>query len=206
MNRRVRMLSTGDRIERSLDAIPRGSLRPAERKGARRATALAAFVVVAVIVSGALLLFMGTGADQPAAGTPGASSGIGADPEFPHPVTGMLTDGLANPLPYTSVTITNVRLGVSNETMSEEDGRYSFDLANMDGTYELGDEIFVEAVNESLQIAGSGTVYVTENYYDILDITLDTAIPEFSTVMVPVAGILVLFAFARIRRRKKSEA
>lgn len=167
---------------------------------------LAACMAVAVIVSGALLLFMGTGEDQPTAGTPGASSGIGADPEFPHPVTGLLTDGMANPLPYTSVTITNVRLGVSNETMSDEDGRYAFDLANMDGSYELGDEIFVEAVNESLQIAGSGTVYVTSNWFDILDITLDTVIPEFSTVMAPVAGILVLFAFARIRRRKKSEA
>jgi hypothetical protein len=196
------MLPTEDRIERSLDSMPRGSSpRPAKRKGARRITTLVACIAVAAIVSGALLL-MGTGADQPTAAAPGASSGIGADPEFPHPVTGMLYDGGANPLPYTSVTITNVRLGVSNETESEEDGRYSFDLANMDGTYEVGDEILVEAVNETLQISGSATGYVTGGYYDIIDVTLDTAIPEFSTVIVPVVGMLALFAVVGLRRRK----
>ena len=98
-----------------------------------------------------------------------SSPTLGAPP-LPHPIVGHTYDDSANPLPYCTVTITNVRLGVSATVESDASGMYQYDLANMGYAYEIGDEILVEAVKDTL--AGSATGYVTENPFDIIDVTL----------------------------------
>ena len=206
MNHRTWMLPKEDRIERRLSSTPGDSSpRPAKRKeGARRTTVLAACIAVAIIASGALLLSpgSGTGAEQPIPATPGDSPGLGI--EFPHPIMGVTYDSDGTtPLPFCTVTVTDVTLGESAVVESDADGVYQYDIANLPGEYAIGDEILVEAVNETLQISGSATGVVTGEFFDIIDVTLNVVIPEFPLVITPVVGILALFVVVRVRRKKE---
>lgn len=197
------MLPKENRIERRLSPTQRDSSpRPARRKeGAKRVTVLAACVAVAIFASGAFLLVPGMGAEKPITATPGDSPGLGI--EFPHPITGTTYDGNGDPLPFCTVTVTDLTLGESAVVESDENGLYQYDIANLPGEYLVGDEILVEAVNETLQISGSATGFVSEGFFTVIDVTLNMVIPEFPMVATPVVAILALFAFARIRRKKE---
>jgi hypothetical protein len=159
---------------------------------------LFACIAVAVVVSGAVLLSLGDDAQQ--AGIPGASSDFGAPP-MPHPIVGYTysSDGVT-PLGDCTVTITNVRLGISDVTTSDGTGLYQYDLVDMVEPYLVGDEILVEAEKDSM--SGSSVGYVTAEPFDMINVTLDTVIPEFSMVIVPVVGMLALFTVVGLRRRK----
>ena len=102
-----------------------------------------------------------------------SSPTLGAPPQ-PHPIVGHTYDESANPLPYCTVTITDVRLGLSATVESDAGGMYQFDLANLPDSeanpYLIGDEILVEAVKDTL--AGSSTGYVTSAPFDVIDVTL----------------------------------
>ncbi|UCE90806.1 MAG: carboxypeptidase regulatory-like domain-containing protein [Methanobacteriota archaeon] len=194
MTRRAWMEPSEDKIGRSLDA-PSGRGRASAR---RKASAVAA-IAMAVIVSGAALLLLGGGSEQPEAMIPGSSTDYG-QPPLPHPIVGYIYDAGANPVPEATVTITNVRLGLCGVVESDGTGLYQYDLANMGVAWEVGDEIFVEAEKDA--VIGSAIGYVTENPFDMIDVTLGTVIPEFPMVIAPVAGMLALFFVVRISRHR----
>ncbi|UCE91582.1 MAG: PKD domain-containing protein [Methanobacteriota archaeon] len=98
-----------------------------------------------------------------------SSPTLGAPP-LPHPIVGYTRDASMTELPYCTVTVTNVRLGLSGVTQSDGGGFYQYDLANMGVAWEVGDEIVVEAVKDAL--AGSATGYVTAAPYDFIDVIL----------------------------------
>ena len=97
--------------------------------------------------------------------------------EFPHPIMGVTyeSDGVT-PLPFCTVTVTDVTLGESAVVESDADGVYQYDIANLPGEYAVGDEILVEAVKDSL--SGSATGYVTDGFFDIIDVILEGETPE----------------------------
>ncbi|UCE91328.1 MAG: PKD domain-containing protein [Methanobacteriota archaeon] len=106
---------------------------------------------------------------------------LGALP-FPHVIFGHTYDTSANPLPNCTVTITNLRLGLSATVQSDGTGLYQTDLANMAEPYEIGDEILVEAVKDTL--SGSATGSVTDAPFDIIDVTLEPAGPPPNPYLV----------------------
>ncbi len=157
----------------------------------------AACVALAVVAAGALVLSMGIGTKELNAAIPGDSSGVGI--EMPHPIVGICYDSQGNPLEGCEVTVTDITLGASGVNISDADGKYSFDIANLPGEWAVGDEILVEAVYEG-SYSGTNTTIATGAFFDVVDVHVDTtAIPEFPMVLVPVIGILALFAIARMR-------
>ena len=198
------MLPSEDKIGRSLDAGP--SVRG--RATARRKASAVAAIAVAFIVSGAALLLLSGGSERPET-IPGSSADFGAPPQ-PHPILVMVEDAGANPVEGATVTVTDLRLGLSGVALPEEGvpGLYSFDLANLPDAetnpYLVGDEILAEAEKDA--VTGSNTCYVTAAPFDLVEVTLGTVIPEFPMVIAPVAGVLALFAVVRMSRRRDAEA
>ena len=118
--------------------------------------------------------------EPPLTMAPAASSPTLGVPPAPHPIIGHTFDEGGSPLPFCTVTITDVRLGLSGTVESDADGLYQFDLANLPDSeanpYLVGDEILVEAVKGAL--AGSATGIVTTMPFDLIDVTLEGETPE----------------------------
>ncbi len=196
-----RMLPHAGKIDRSLDPGPTGRSSTGARRMSFRAVALlfACSLVVVVIVSGAVVK-LPTVEETTDAEIPVDACAMPPPSYF---MWGYTKDSVGDPLGECSVTVTNVRLGESRTVVSEVDGRYMYDLANMktelDEYYEDGDEIIVEAVKDTL--LGSAVGYVDLSGQNTqVDVTMGTVIPEFPMVIMPIVGMLALFAIARRRR------
>jgi len=208
MPRESWMLSREEMIGRSLDPPSAGPRRTSARRrlAVRRATMLlSCMAVAAVFISGAALVSLG-GGDETGALEPEvpADAAEGTDP--PYSVLGYTKDGMGDPMPFCTVTITNDETGEFVVIESDAVGYYMYDIRNqLPSGCSTGDLIYVVAVNELLQLTGEnqGTVDLENTMQPFLwlDITLDVVIPEFSMLIVPVAGVMLLFAAMGIRRR-----
>ena len=201
------MPSLEGKIERSMDPRPIGrGPAPAGRRWSRRAHLPIACAVAAFIVSGAFLLSPGVGTELPAAFT---GSPVLGDIQNPYNIMGYTNDSMGVPIIGCTVTVTNVDNGGSIEAMVTGDGRYMANLANMNGAgyyYADGDEILVEAVKDDLSGEATGYVDLTDdNSITFIHVTLGTVIPEFPMVILPVGGMLALFAVVHFRHRKAEE-
>ena len=203
------MLPRDEMIGRSLDPQPAGSGR-AHARGRlafkRASMLLACIAIVAAFVSGAVLVSLGGSEDatlQPE--VPDTASPLAPPP--PYSVFGYTEDGVGDPIPYCTVTITNTNTGEYAVVESDSIGWYQLDIMNALPTPSVtGDVITVVAVSDALQLTGEnqGTVDLESAYqYLWLDITLDVVIPEFSMLIVPVAGVMMVFAAMGIRRRNR---
>lgn len=104
--------------------------------------------------------------------TEAASSPTRGDrPPAPYLIAGYTLNIAGEPLPYCTVTLTNVRTGLSAVVMSTDTGVYQYDLLSMGELYANGDEILVEAVKDALY--GSAVGYVDlSGAYTMIDVTL----------------------------------
>jgi hypothetical protein len=130
----------------------------------------------------------------------------GNPPPFPYIVYGTTfqSDGVTA-LPFCKVTVTDV---VTVETIigsndgglfaSDVDGAFTVDISPLLAT--SGDGLVVNAVSPGGAETGSntGTVDTSVPYVNI-NVTLSpTAIPEFTTLMVPIAGLISIFVIMRM--------
>jgi len=160
-------------------------------------TLVAAFVIVAA-----------------AAYVPSASVVPGREkqaPVTPYPVIGIVLDNTGNPAPGALINITNTRTGLYNNTIvsiSEpgSEGWYTFDLNTL-GVAEPDDVVTIEAVSETLLLAGSNTTIVPAVFLGFIwfNVTLTVVVPEFGDVMVPVVGMLSMFMIVVLVARAKKE-
>jgi len=128
--------------------------------------------------------------------------GIAAAPPPPYFVIGYTYDAGGVALPNCSVNITDLRTGAYCNTLaSDANGFYQYDLNTITGGWTVGDMINVTA-QKDLAIGWNESA-ATSGPYLRMDVTLGTVIPEFPTVIVPVAGMLVLIAAVGFRRRGK---
>jgi hypothetical protein len=130
-----------------------------------------------------------------------------AAPGPPYLLWGFTLDTGSNPVGCT-ITITNLRTLESNTTIVSDpsDGYYECDLQNgLPSAYQDGDLINVTAVagtsigwNE-LAVPGGPTMH--------MDVTLTgtVVIPELSMVIIPVMGMLAVFAVVRLKRRGEEQ-
>ena len=211
MSRKAWMLPKEETIDRRLvRKAQRAAGRPASarRSGGRasRPAMLLACVAVALVVSGAVVLSAGRGNETTALPPviPGSSADI---PVPPFSIYGYTYDENGALLPDCTVTLTNVNTSESVVFDSGAAAFYMKDLTELELGYTNGDVFHVEAVKGELW-GENNTVIDFESPlpYIQLDITLEgEVIPEFSTVLIPVAGVLVLFAIVGLRRRKAEE-
>ena len=123
-------------------------------------------------------------------------------PPPPFILYGYAYDGTSNPLMSVDITITNINTSENHETVSDGNGYYQFNLANLPSGYSLGNTI---------SIAGNTTVYFGQNTTTVagsggmwFNVTLDVLIPEFSTLAAPIGGIIVIMLLAPVVGRKTS--
>ncbi len=125
-------------------------------------------------------------------------------PPFPYIVYGTTfqSDG-TTPLGLCTIAVTDVAtqetlIGstATGLTMSDADGLYSVDISPLFVT--TGDGLVVSAVGPAGQTgSNTGSVDLAIPYVNV-DVTLTTAIPEFTTLMVPIAGLLSIFVIMRL--------
>jgi hypothetical protein len=126
-------------------------------------------------------------------------------PGQPFLVRGIVRDSVGAIVVGADVTITNMRLGVPiavGTWVSEFDGYYEYDMGyETSGGVLPGDVMNVVAVKGTLTGSVDATVPDPAGPYINVDVTVLTAIPEFPTVIVPITGMLALFAVVSLRRR-----
>jgi hypothetical protein len=139
---------------------------------------------------------------------------VKAPPGTPYLLYGYTYDALGNPV-EADITVTNLNTGEVNTTNSyivppwPLDGYYEIDLNNQfpSGCTD-GDLINVTAIDISGTIIGWNESAVPGGGSMTMDVTLNgtySGIPEFPTVIVPVAGMLALFAVVSLRRRGEDQ-
>jgi hypothetical protein len=163
---------------------------------------LFACAVAAIFVLGAAMLLIGKEAAAPQ--VPAGGSSDTRTPQSPYYIVGYTNNSVGVPLIGCDVTITNVRLGVSVSVVSSSLGKFMYNLASMgeENQYADGDLITVEA--ELGELSGEAEGYVdTSGQLTMINVTLTTARPEFSMVIVPVVGMMALFVVVGLRKRNE---
>jgi hypothetical protein len=127
-------------------------------------------------------------------------------PPTPHPLFGYTydADGVTA-LPGCDVILTNLNTSEVILTTSDATlGIWSEDAANFPTPYEIGNIINVTAT-KGLQIGwAEAPLTDTPEGYDQIDVTLDgTGIPEFPMLILPIGGMIALFAVVSLKRKSK---
>lgn len=130
-------------------------------------------------------------------------------PGPPFMLEGLTLDPVGTPYSCL-VTVTNLRTGETNTTVSDAlDGYYRIDLQNQfDSGYLVGDLINATAINDTALLIGWNQLPAGGGGSMWMDITLDgvyNPIPEFPMLIVPVMGVLALFAVVRLRRKGEEQ-
>lgn len=178
-------------ISRSMSCEPAG----ARRRHTRTLSVFAVCVVAGIIISAIALVSVGY---QNAAHVQA--------PGQPHSVRGYIcdVDGVTR-VAGANVNITNLRTGSwNNATVSAGNGYYNYDLNGLSGSWDVDDTIRAVAWSTSLSLDGENfTVLTGVGSGEWLNVTLGTVIviPEFPMVLLPISGMLVLFAVVSLRRR-----
>jgi hypothetical protein len=141
-----------------------------------------------------------------------ASQATVRQPVPPHTIFGysFAADGVT-PLNGAIVTVTNMRTGewtIWNETHDGWDPTsniYSIDLSEMPTAWADGDLINATATKD-FAIGWNEGLVTGSAAYDQIDVTLDgTVIPEFPMIILPVGGMIALFAVVSLRRKSKEQ-
>ena len=130
----------------------------------------------------------------------------GNPPPFPYTVYGgtFASDGVT-PLPFCWVNITDERTGATlYGTQSDNTGAYSVDVSPL--VEQTGDTLTVQATAPGKTGSNTGVVDTSVPYLGI-DVTLTaTAIPEFTTIVIPIVGMISVLAVASVvSSRRKAE-
>lgn len=168
---------------------------PTRRRRAVMVSALMAVVAAVVVIVSMSLAPVAQKTRQPAST---------ATPGVPYVVVGWTYSSSGAPLAGASVNITDKTTKAYNNTIkSDSYGQYQYDLNGLKGGYTIGDKINITATHGSL-IGWNETVAHAGSYF-YLNVTLGTVIPEFGGYVIPVVGMLTVFAAVSLAssRRKK---
>jgi hypothetical protein len=195
--RLVGFIESGKHVNSRLKNL--GSIRTRRRYVKAFSMLLVLFAAATVVVSALAL-------------TEASQASISAkQPPSPHTIYGFswASDGVT-PMLGSIVTVTNTRTGEFTTWNDTHEGWdplsniYNIDLSEMPTAWVVGDLFNVTSVN-GVNIGWNESV-VTDNAFDQIDVTLDgTPIPEFPMLILPVGGIIALFAVVSLRRKGKEQ-
>lgn len=166
------------------------------RRNGKKVTMLLVCAAAIIIVSGMALASLGKGA-QPT--IPGRVS----VPGLPFYVFGWTTDASFTVVPDCFVNITEVTTGVYNTTVSDSTGFYSWDIQTGNPQINAGDIIRVDANTTTMTGTNQSVVGVTP--YVEMWVELGATIPEFADIVIPIVGIVSIFAMARVASSRREE-
>lgn len=128
----------------------------------------------------------------------------------PYTLEGLTTNEAGTVYYACSITVTNIRTGESNTTTSfESDGYYTMDLQHQwPGAFIFGDLVNVTAINDTNMLIGWNEQPIPGGPGMWIDVYMNgtwDGIPEFPMVIVPVTGMLALFAVVSLKRRAEDQ-
>lgn len=173
---------------------------------------LLAFLAVALLASGAAVALLRSGPATlvPEGSTDGARTTYGPGYDAPPPPPCLLFGYvyyMGTPVSGATVTLVNQN---TSETLApyvtDVDGFYMFQLADLTLGYQAGNVMVVTAEKTSEGLIGSGSYTVTgaEPGFAQLDINM-VLIPEFPTLIIPVVGMVAVVAAVRLVRHRRDE-
>jgi len=124
-------------------------------------------------------------------------------PGFPFYVIGYTTDAGLVVIPNVVVTIRDVTTGSVNKTVSDTAGFYSFDIQLGNPAINAGDIIRVNASTTTL--SGTNQTTATVAPYVEVWVAMSITIPEFTTIAIPIAGMVSILAVARVASSRREE-
>jgi len=124
-------------------------------------------------------------------------------PSLPYILYGYTYDSSSDPIGPANVTITNEDTGGICETATDVNGYYQFNLANLPNGYSVGDTISI--VGNTTESTGYNSTTVTGSGGKWLNITLNVSIPEFSSVLAPIGGMMIVSVAPMIQRRIRTK-
>jgi len=185
-------------------ALPRSRIFRPERRNVRMVGLILAIMAAIVVVSA-----IGVAPVSKAmASAPVLTEATARQPEFPYLVYGYTyaSDGMTL-LPNCDIVFTNLRTGefVTNVSTDPE-AFYMCDITfEFPSGWEEADTINITATFGATLIGWTETVIdsIANPGYVQADVTLHdvSGIPEFSMVIMPVVGVIALFAFVSLRRK-----
>ena len=122
-------------------------------------------------------------------------------PGTPMIVIGYTFDSVGAIMPSCDVNITDLDTGEYDYVVSDLAGKYQYDLTNLPSGAVAGDMIKAEA-NNTIYTGFNQSVLPSSAPFMWLNVTLNVLIPEFSEIVVPIVG-LMLIALIFDRTRKK---
>jgi hypothetical protein len=155
------------------------------------ALSLAVFVAIVLLSVGSYLAVFQRAGDH------GASA---LAPPSPYILYGYTYDGAGNPIGSVDLAIVDIRTTDTEKMVSDGDGYYQFDLANLPSGYSAGDTISI--VGNTTQYSGHNSTAVTGSGGKWFNVTLDVVIPEFSSVIFPIGATMVILSLVPTIRRK----
>lgn len=175
--------------------------------GPIRAKRRRAMMVSALIAVAAVVVIVASVAMAPATVNPNQPAGTNA-PAPPYFVLGYTKDSGGSILTGCSVNITDVNTGAYNNTLvSDSYGYYRFDLNTLSISWATGDVINITATQSTSYIGWNETTANSALPHLWLNVTMSgTVIPEFGAFVIPVVGMLSIFAVVSLtsgRRQKK---
>jgi hypothetical protein len=150
----------------------------------------AAIIIVSAI---AVAAFGGVKVEKARIGAPGQ----------PFAIFGYTKDAASAVVPFAHVNISDSRSHYYTNVISNGVGLYSQSIATWD--WEIGDTIVVVANTTTLIGTNSGVIGSVNPYLQI-DVTLTVAaIPEFTDIVIPIVGMVSIFAVARVASSRSEE-
>lgn len=170
------------------------------RSNSKKISALFVCAAAIIIVSGMALASIGNG--NVAKGRGHIEAPL---PPPPFLLYGYCTDSLGAPVPFCNINVTDLSSGNYSTTVADVDGLYSFQVDSFYVPYADGDTLQVVA-NTTTLIGTSQWVLVSSPPYHELDVVLSSgAIPEFTDIAIPIAGMISIFVVARVASSRNKE-
>jgi len=169
------------------------------RSNSKKISMLLVCAAAIIIASAVAVAAFGIGAQ------PKVKAGVGDNPPpFPFYVAGYTTTASFVHVPNCVVTITDVTTGAVNTTVSDSTGFYFKDIQTGNPAINVGDVISVTA-HDSTMTGTNQTTYAGGPLYINIWVALNTPIPEFTDIVIPIVGMVSIFAVARVASNRSKD-
>jgi hypothetical protein len=123
-------------------------------------------------------------------------------PSSPYILYGYAYDSNLNAVGSANITVLDVNTADIGQAVADVNGYYQFNLANLPNGYSLGDTIAI--TGNTTELLGSNLTTVTGSGGKWFNVTMTVVIPEFSSLVIPVVGMMLSVFLAPATRQRVS--
>jgi hypothetical protein len=121
-------------------------------------------------------------------------------PSSPYVLYGYAYDSNFNAVGSANITVLDLITADAGQAVADVNGYYQFNLANLPNGYSLGDTITI--TGNMTELIGYNSTTVTGSGGKWFNVTMSVVIPEFSSLVVPVVGMMLIVSLAPAIRQR----